>query len=250
MISRIPPELFAAAEAADVEHLQGDGFAPDVLASVDSELLLSSLAGPAAEANDGAESDDAYVPDHYEPNYAYPLIAWLHTEAPRRALWKRLMRQISERNYVGASIVLDDPEQDEEQIFEAVARLRRRFHLHTERVYLLGFEDAGTRALRLAFKRPEWFGGVAAISARFPKIARPLARFEALRGRRVLLGLDERDSGALTADVQRTRRLLWSAGMQVTCCMSSGGDRHAALFREIDRWIMQGIEQPEVCSAV
>lgn len=248
MIPRIPPELFAAA-AADVEQLLDDSLMLGVSGSAGNELMPSHSAGPVEESQ-GAEDSDAYVPDHYEPNYAYPLIAWLHSEAPGGRSWKRLMRQISERNYVGASIVLDNPEQDEQQVFEAVARLRRRFHVHTERVYLLGFEGSGTRALRLGLSRPEWFGGVAAISAAFPKISRPLARYEALRGKRILLGLDERDGAALAADIERTRRLLWSAGMQVTCGTSSGGDRHSGLFRGIDRWIMHAIEQPEVCGAV
>jgi len=45
------------------------------------------------------------------------------------------------------------------------------------------------------------------------------------------------------------QQLLWSAGMHVTALAAPPGrDTDHCLLREVDRWIMQGIEQPEpVC---
>ena len=238
-------ELIAGIEPADLDEAALHGFVPGLLPSAGCEEL--ALAALAASSEDLAEPDDeVFVPDHYEPNYAYPLIAWLHSPGQAAPNWKRLMRLISERNYVGVSIPVGDAEESERQVFETVARVRKRFHLHTERVYLLGFEEAGTHALQLALTRPDWFGGVAAVSARFPKIARPLARYDELRGRQVFLARCERDHAVLAGEVRRTQKLLWSAGMRVTCCTSSADDGHAGLLREIDRWIMREIEQPEL----
>jgi phospholipase/carboxylesterase len=202
---------------------------------------------PADFESPALEVDEIYVPDHYEPNYAYPLIVWLspHT-APRRRL-QRLMRTVSERNYFGATVPVVDGEAIEEQLFETFARLRRRYHLHTERVYLLGFGDFGTQALKVALSRPAWFAGVAAISARWPESPRLLAHYDELRGKRVLLGIGETDSAAIVSDALYMQQLLWSAGMHVTALAAPGGaDVDQCLLREVDRWIMQAIEQPEL----
>jgi phospholipase/carboxylesterase len=157
------------------------------------------------------------------------------------------MRIVSERNYFGVSVPLVDADAVEEQLFETFVRLRRRYHLHTERVYLLGFGDAGTQALKTALRRPAWFAGVSAISARWPESPRLLAQYDELRGRRVLLGIGETDSAAIVSDALYMQQLLWSAGMQVTAlAVPAGGDADQSLLREVDRWIMQGIEQPEL----
>jgi phospholipase/carboxylesterase len=127
--------------------------------------------------------------------------------------------------------------------------LRRRFHLHTERVYLVGFGEAGSQALETGLSQPGWFGGIAALSAAWPEKQHLLARFNELRGRRVLLGIDERDDVSIVSDVMYTQQLLRSAGMHVTALASSAGrERYRNLLREVDRWVMQGIEQPEMVS--
>ena len=249
MTSRFSPDLFARVAADDIEEPVADSFVPGLLSSAGCEELgLLAMGEPEEELFES--SDDVYVPEHYEPNYPYPLIAWLHTAPPRARDWQRMMKRISDRNYVGVSMLLGDRNESERQVFETVARLRRKLHLHSERIYLLGFEEAGTRALELGLAQPGWFGGIAAISAAFPAIPRPLARFEELRGKRILLGLNERDDAGLAAEVQRSRRLLWGAGMQVSCYLAQADDHYASLLREIDRWIMRDIEQPElVCEA-
>jgi phospholipase/carboxylesterase len=192
------------------------------------------------------QADEIYVPDYYEPNYAYPLIVWLSAAAARRRL-QRLMRTVSERNYFGVTVPVVDGDAVEEQLFDTFVRLRRRYHLHTERVYLLGFGDFGTLALRTALSRPAWFAGVATISARWPESPRLLAQYDELRGKRVLLGIGETDSAAIVSDAMYVQQLLWSAGMHVTALAAPGGaDADQCLLREVDRWIMQGIEQPEL----
>jgi phospholipase/carboxylesterase len=223
-------------------------FVPGLLQSASHETLLAKVLEEPADFEDSAfEADEVFVPEHYEPNYAYPLIVWLAPPAaPRRRLY-RLMRIVSERNYFGVSVPLVDADVVEEQLFETFVRLRRRYHLHTERVYLLGFGDAGTQALKTALRRPAWFAGVAAISARWPESPRLLAQYHELRGRRVLLGIGDADSAAIVSDALYMQQLLWSAGMQVTALAApAGGDTDQSLLREVDRWIMQGIEQPEL----
>jgi len=51
----------------------------------------------------------------------------------------------------------------------------------------------------------------------------------------------------IVADALYAQQLLWSAGLQVSAVASpTGADSQRSLLREIDRWIMQAIEQPEL----
>jgi phospholipase/carboxylesterase len=191
--------------------------------------------------------DEVYVPENYEPNYAYPLIAWLHAAGAPNGRLERRMRLVSERNYFGVSVPIADGKCVEEQVFETVARLRRRYHLHTERIYLVGFGTAGTCALEAELSQPEWFGGIVAISAPLPRTKSLLARFKDLRGKRVLLGVSESAGVQAVSAVTDAQKLLWSAGMHVrTLECSASAESCPALLRELDRWIMQAIEQPEL----
>jgi phospholipase/carboxylesterase len=154
-----------------------------------------------------------------------------------------MMRQISERNYFGMSVPNEPLESLESRVYDAVARLRRRYHLHTERVYVAGIASGGTQALRLGLMRPEWFGGIAAVSARCPAEEHLLQRYDELRGKPVFLGVAPDDGAALATDVCRLQRLLWSAGMDVSACAADAGPApSASILRQIDRWIMNVME--------
>jgi phospholipase/carboxylesterase len=225
-----------------------DPVIPGLLPSAGCEALAADVRDETLPADRPAlDLDEIFVPAHYEPNYAYPLIAWLSPPAGSNGRLKRLMRTVSERNYFGVSVPVNDPDQIEQHLYETFVRLRRRYHLHTERVYLLGFGEEGTQALQTGLERPDWFAGVAAISARWPDTPRLLARYDELRGKRALIGFGERDSAAVVADALYMQQLLWSAGMHVSAVAApTGREINHGLLREIDRWIMQGIEQPQL----
>jgi len=229
-------------------EMLSDTFPAGPLPSVGCELLTRDLLTETARADaDALDVDELYIPESYEPNYAYPLIAWLSPPGGANGRLHKLMPMISDRNYIGVSVPVVETEGIEEQLFDTFIRLRRRYHLHTERVYLLGFGDAGTQALEVGLTQPGWFAGVAAISARCPDSPRLLRQFNELRGKRVLLGIDEKGTAPIVADCLYMQQLFWSAGMQVAALASAAGcDSRRSLLREIDRWVMQAIEQPEL----
>ncbi|MSR60266.1 MAG: hypothetical protein EXS05_21940 [Planctomycetaceae bacterium] len=186
--------------------------------------------------------DELFIPQSYESGYAYPLIVWLTAPGDSNRSLAGLMCRISDRNYLGAAVGIDEAEPVEERLFEAVSRLRRRLHVHSERVYVAGAGVQGMLALQVGLARPEWFGGIIALSATFPARGRPLAQFESLRRKRVFLATAGDDPTRM-AEVARTQRLLWTAGLDVQACRAVTADPHdAGLLLEIDRWIMQGIE--------
>jgi len=45
-----------------------------------------------------------FAPLHYEPNYSYPLLVWLHGSGEDENRLKRIMPLVSMRNYVGVAL--------------------------------------------------------------------------------------------------------------------------------------------------
>src|SRR5689334_12243455 len=52
----------------------------------------------------GSHPTALFGPLHYEPNYAYPLLVWLHGAGDDESQLKRIMPLVSLRNYVGVAI--------------------------------------------------------------------------------------------------------------------------------------------------
>jgi len=66
-----------------------------------SQEAVRSAGESAALAAPGSQS--LFVPLHYEPNYAYPLLVWLHGAGDCHRQLKQVMPHISMRNYVGVA---------------------------------------------------------------------------------------------------------------------------------------------------
>lgn len=256
--------------------------APLPLDLADFLTLLEAFRGTAAATageideatrsrRNAAIAEAVFVPESYEPNYAYPLIIWLNDPASREGELCRVMPQISTRNYFGVSVraggnvsAWKDEHAGEwevevksetaaersldEQLFDTVTRLRGAYHIHTERIYLAGFGDAGTRALQVGLAHPEWFAGIASLGGRFPESPRLLARYFDLRGMRIFLGAGSRHPQAIT-EMHRTSRLLHTAGLRVCARVyDAGHEVIRPMLNEIDRWVMREICEPEpVC---
>src|SRR5438067_3477554 len=100
-----------------------------------------------------------FVPTGYEPNYPYPLLVYFHGHGGNERQVLNLAPEISRRNYVG--IALRGPQSSgscdeggpgyswdgepdaavEEYVFRAIQQTRRRFHIHSERIFLAGFSE-------------------------------------------------------------------------------------------------------------
>lgn len=187
---------------------------------------------------------EVFVPDHYEENYAYPLIMWLGGEGSSAGRLPKLMRKISDRNLVGAIVHPMPGERLEDRVVSAIAAVRRQLHVHSERIFLAGVGEHAAQALALGLSRPEWFGGMIAIAPRFPQGSRMLSQFPALHGKRVFLAAKDEPGGR--EGVLETQRLLWSAGMSVRAWQAAGREElDRGILREIDRWVIEGIVESE-----
>src|SRR5262252_2293949 len=110
-----------------------------------------------------------FLPLGYEPNYAYPLLVFLHGQGGSEEQVLRLAPRLSRRNYI--CIALRGPHtlgprpdgrvgyawgQDdqgdgsvEDYVLHAVEQTRRSYHVHSERIYLAGVCEGATLAYRL-----------------------------------------------------------------------------------------------------
>lgn len=200
------------------------------------------------------------IPEGYEANYPYPLVVWLHGHGGSELQWPGLMAQLSTQNYFGlglrgpltADAVVpggyrwpsDEPGMAalEDRVHETVCQLRRCYHVHSERIYLAGFDEGATTALHLLLRKPEWFAGAVALGGRFPQVSQPLARYRDLQGARVLIAAGNRDRQVTLADLVQTGRLLHTAGMDVTTrIFDAAHEVTDEMLGEINHWLMEGI---------
>lgn len=235
---------------------------------------VAPLAPPStpAEANYGATIDAGiastvvhgdspsilFGPIHYEQNYAYPLVVWLHGDGQDEKQLLRLMPQLSMRNYVGVAprVPTDSTTADtrgrtwgrasadsaaaEQAVFDAVDAARRRYHIASQRIFLAGAGAGGTAALRVALAYPDRFAGVLSFGGIFPLGGAPLARLHEVRRLPLFLAYEEDDDSAereVAIDAQL--RLFYTACMHV---MLRQYPRQSQLGRQMltdaDRWMM------------
>ncbi|MFN8854321.1 MAG: hypothetical protein ACK50P_02080 [Planctomycetaceae bacterium] len=188
------------------------------------------------------EVEGIFVPEGYEPGYAYPLLVWLSTVPLSPFDFDRRMRSLSDRNYLGVCVPVSQQHDvaDLASLVESVVgAMRREYHVHSERIIVVGMGDAAPLALEVALRQPRWFGGVIALGPA-PKSRCLLAEAEHLRGFRVFLGGAPGDEWS---SLKQTERLLWTAGMSVKLWQWTEGSRiPSSLWRQVNHWLMAGIE--------
>jgi phospholipase/carboxylesterase len=236
MTSRWPLELVIDPGRSEVPHEEQAAVAPSDWATGVPLALLA----PATRS--GAEIDGLFLPEGYEPTYAYPLLVWLSTVPVSPCEFERRMRAISERNYLGVCIPVSPHAEIADvatQVQNVVCAVRRDHHVHSERIVLAATADGAAIALEVALRHPTWFGGVISLGAP-PTTRCLLAEANGLRGFRAFLaGTPGPDWTAL----KQTERLLWTAGLNVRLWQWAEGTRIPAnLWRALNHWLMAGIE--------
>ncbi|HKD38216.1 MAG TPA: alpha/beta hydrolase-fold protein [Pirellulales bacterium] len=201
-----------------------------------------------------------FTPLHYERNYAYPLVVWLHGPDDSEQQLARIMPLVSLRNYVamaprGTAAGASNPtafcwQQSEEHIAAAEGRVleclaisRQRFNVSLGRVFLAGHGCGGTMALRLALRNPDYFAGVLSFGGRFPKGHAPLVRLNAARRLAIFLSCSRASRRYTTEMFCDDLRLIHAAGVPaITVCQYPGDDGlRPRMLTDMDRWLMEQI---------
>jgi len=202
-----------------------------------------------------------FGPLHYESNYAYPLLVWLHGSGDTEKQLARIMPLISMRNYVAiaprGTLPLEEGwrrggftwRQSDDGIFEAEQRMidclqiaRRRFRIASSRVFLAGYGEGGSMALRIALNLPHHFVGAASLGGPFPHGHCPLQRLNDIRHMRLLFATARDSRRYPPAKVADDLRLLHAAGICLGLRQYPCGDElTTTMLADLNRWMMDCI---------
>lgn len=243
-MNRIGPQAAAA-----MHGTPGTGISGATTSSVVEAGRLQTVSGRAPYA--------LFGPLHYEANYAYPLIVWLHGPGDSEAQLRRVMPLISLRNYVavaprgtadwsagGYSWRQTDEHilAADERVAECIEAARGKFNIAPDRVFLAGYGCGGTMAFRVALRQPRRIAGVLSLGGPFPSGRSPLAQLEAARRLSVFLACSRQSQQYPTAIVCNDLRLLHTAGMSIVLREYPGDDGLTSqLLADVDRWVMEQV---------
>jgi len=199
-----------------------------------------------------------FGPVHYEPNYAYPLVIWLHGDGNTERQLTKIMPLVSLRNYVavaprgpfrlpetsaaGGFLWSERPgdlASAEHCVFEALDEAAAKYHIAAHRVFLAGAAAGGTTALRLALMHADRFAGAASLGGPFPIGQTPLARLAEARNLPLFLAHGRGDEAFDGDALGEQMRLFHAAGMNATLRQYPGDSTLAPqMLSDMNRWLM------------
>ncbi len=124
------------------------------------------------QVQDSKNSYWAFVPESYNPAYAYALVVWLHPpadtlEATVYDLWKSdcERRGIILLGPKAANVAAGWQANEAEFVQETVVTFQKKYSIDSSRVVLHGFANSGPFATHLAFKHRDLFRGLVLAAA-------------------------------------------------------------------------------------
>jgi len=156
-----------------------------------------------------------FVPQSYEPNYPYPLVVWLHSDASSELELDGIMAALSIRNYIAIAPRANlksrghqrryrwgtsstDCAVAEDLVWDSVQSAVESLSIHPERIFLAGFGGGATMAQWIGLKYASQVAGVVSLSGAFPKTQRVLSNWKNARELDVLFG--QRQGSNLCSD--------------------------------------------------
>jgi len=198
-----------------------------------------------------------FSPLHYENNYAYPLLVWLHGPGDSERQLQRIMPQISLRNFAAiapraAGDWAQTPggiEAAQRSVFDCIAIAQRKFNIAPKRIFIGGYANGGTMALRVALSHPQQFAGAMSVAGPFPQGHSPLHQLDDAR-RLPMLIAQGRNAEKYTVDTTCDElRLFHAAGMSVTLRQYPAGDELTpGMLSDLNVWMMEQVTGVELFS--
>ena len=224
---------------------------------IDELMERCSPFSPAGEV-DLTQDLTVFLPENYEPNYAYPLVVWLTDSNRDQRRLMDMMPKISKQNYLGITVESDiTPSASvdaswanagdmagplQEKLLERVREVRSEYHVHSERIYLAGFEAGGTLAIQMLLHKPDWYGGAIAFAPEFPSNDKVLTNFQQLQRKRLLIGMSSQHSSQSIAKTVEYGRVLYTAGMEVaTRIYDSLDEAPQNMMSDLNHWLIDCI---------
>ncbi len=198
-----------------------------------------------------------FIPQHYEAQYAYPLVVWLHSDGADHSQLLKMMPQLSRRNFAAVSVGSADRHEDScwqqdahsigqtaEQLQVAIEHAKLRLNIDDGRIFIAGSGSGGTMAMRMAFSFPDWFAGIACLNGEIPVNLRPLANWQNCRQVPVFWAHARRSKSFEESTLCVQLRLLHIAGFSIMLKQYPCDDQlNARVFSDMNDWIMETIAE-------
>ena len=201
-----------------------------------------------------------FMPLHYEKNYAYPLIVWLHGNGQNERQLSQVMQLVSIRNHVAVAPrgTMVSPGQThggfqwhddevsimtaEHRIYDCIEIAQRRFNVNPRRIFLAGYQAGGTMALRLALRNPACFAGAMSVGGAFPRGNMPLMQLDFARKLPLFIAHGREAEGYSLDQSCLDLRLIHSAGLSMTLRQYPCGDELTTnMLSDMDAWVMEQV---------
>lgn len=224
---------------------------------------------PSASPEDASPDDlprySLFAPLHYERNYAYPLIVWLHGPRDNERQLRTIMPLVSLQNYVAigprATVRGHDDEPGfhwgnskasiaaaERSVLECVDIARHRFNVDPQRIFLAGYACGGTMAFQIGLRHPERFAGVLSLGGPFPSGSSLLSALPRLRQLPLFIA-QGRDSTKYSVErLCADLKLFHVAGLSVSVRQYPvDDDLTTKMLQDMNVWLMEQVTgQPHV----
>jgi phospholipase/carboxylesterase len=198
-----------------------------------------------------------FSPIHYEPNYAYPLLVWLHGPESSELELRQVMPLVSTRNYVGVAPRgtrrtsktqrFYSWRQTAGEVADACQRTRdcieiarENFNIHDDRVFIAGCGEGGTMALRVGMEHPDLFAGAISIGGQVPRGGYAFHRLNMARRLPLMISASTDNAAYSNEQLMADVRLLHSGGFSLNVMLYPEGDGLTdTMFSDIDAWLME-----------
>jgi phospholipase/carboxylesterase len=133
----------------------------------------------------------------------------------------------------------DEIDRLEQGVFSAIRKTRSLFHIHSERIFLVGSGEGAAVAYRLGLSFPERFAGIVAINGWLPDGFRPLGRMKACRDLPILVVHGAWNSRYSLSLARRDVHTLRAGGLRVAFQSYPSNHRLSnPMLGDIDTWLM------------
>jgi phospholipase/carboxylesterase len=211
---------------------------------------------PASRSGEESTPHSLFSPIHYEAGYQYPLVVWLHGPESSELELQQVMPFVSVRNYVGVSprgtkrtsrefrlfsweSSPDGVAEATERVLDCVQIASRRFNIHRDRIFLAGYGEGGTMALRIGLDNPGLFAGVCSLAGPVPRGGHAFRNLRAARKLPLMVSVSPVEGEYGEAQVLEDIRLLHCGGFKLSLQLYPGGDSLThKMLTDLDGWLM------------
>ncbi|QDT12976.1 alpha/beta hydrolase [Planctomycetes bacterium K23_9] len=210
-----------------------------------------------------------YLPLHYEPNYRYPLIVWLHSDGFNENQVDHVIPHISTRNYLATGIrgtrAMDSVghqfqwhasasavDSAYEKVLCGIDEVFDRYSVHDQRIVLAGYRSGGTMAMRIALRAPNRFAGVISLGGKMPSGGRAYGDLKEIRERKLpmlwqwAIEADLYSEDALQNDISQAQLIHAKVDVRQ---YKDNDEMNTVALSDVNQWIMNRIVAGQPLSA-